>query len=475
MPDGTEARAQRPGSHETPTVAELQARSIERLARIVLYGALFLVAQTCAYVAVWAFATRDASYAWSALIPAVAVPILLGARAAVVKARIVAGVVTLSGCFLGVAIAGAALAPRLWVADLLLPLAALALALPYLDRRGSLRLSATAWLATLVILVLGHMSEHPGPALRSIPPDEFASTAGALALVFVLIHLFGLRLRDELAASESQRADIAAAHARLTELDRMKTAFVNNVAHELRTPLTPLKTNVWTLLQRRATTPPDCQRALDSIDRNVERLASVVESVVDTARLQDMSATFANDTLDLGALVREVADGARETAVASGAELRAEAEPDLVAVGDRKRIFQVVATLVGNAIKFTPAGGRVDVRARRAGDEIVVRVEDTGVGVTPEEQEQLFAPFVQFGDTMQRTRARLGLGLYTARMIAIRHGGRVWCESAGVGRGATFALALPALPPSEHVRAAAPAGRSSEPNGATPERTTLAA
>ena len=242
-----------------------------------------------------------------------------------------------------------------------------------------------------------------------------------------------------------QRELLQAEHDRLKAIDAMKGQFINNAAHELGTPLTPIK--VQAHLLRTGTLGPlneRQQRAVDVLERNVQHLGVMVRDLLDASRLQSGSMRLDRRAADVSTLLRHALESYEEAAGEAGVRLSCECEKDLVAEVDAPRVNQVLLNLLGNALKFTPRGGSVTLRARRDGDALRVEVDDTGGGIPPEDQARLFQPFSQVHDKMQRTRSGAGLGLFISRGIVEAHGGRIWCESEGAGRGSRFAFTLPA-------------------------------
>jgi PAS domain S-box-containing protein len=244
---------------------------------------------------------------------------------------------------------------------------------------------------------------------------------------------------------ERKRSEEAlqAANARLQDLDQMKTQFLNNVSHELRTPLTSIALQLEMLSSRGPLT--ERQRAsLQLVERNLTRLSALVRDVLDVARMQGHGLHLEKVPLDLAEALALSAESFQEIARRARIGLEWRVEGDLRLAADPQRIGQVLDNLFGNAVKFTDAGGSVLAEARREGAEVVVRMRDTGVGLAPGQVARLFEPFGQVHDTSRRTSAGTGLGLYISKGIVERHGGRMWCESAGPGRGATFCFTLPA-------------------------------
>jgi PAS domain S-box-containing protein len=237
-----------------------------------------------------------------------------------------------------------------------------------------------------------------------------------------------------------------ATNRKLKELDRLKTQFINNAAHELATPLTPIK--LQSHLLRVGSLGPLNEKqakAMNVVARNVDHLGLLVKDVLDSARVQGGTLVLRRARTDVVRIVRESAESFHETARGNGVELAVEApEPPVLVDADDARVTQVLFNLLSNALKFTPEGGRVALRVARAPDGVRVSVTDTGIGVRPEDIPKLFQPFSQLHDTSQTGRGGTGLGLYISRGIVEAHGGRIWAESPGPGRGATVTFVLPA-------------------------------
>lgn len=231
---------------------------------------------------------------------------------------------------------------------------------------------------------------------------------------------------------------------RLQEMDRFKTLFINTAAHELHTPLTPLRLAVFSLAEgHKGQLNPGQQATVDVLDRNVRRLGSLVEDVLNAARLQANRMTLQKSTTDLSTLVHEAVDAYEEAARAAGISMNATIPPALPVAADGRRLAQVLDNLLDNAVKFTPKGGRVAVEVGREDGGAFVRVSDTGVGIPKGELARLFQPFSQAHNPMQQTKVGSGLGLYISRGIVELHGGRIEGRSDGAGKGATFSFVIP--------------------------------
>jgi len=221
----------------------------------------------------------------------------------------------------------------------------------------------------------------------------------------------------------------------------LREEFIALASHELRTPLTPLKIQLQLL--RRASSDPELPRHLDPVDRQVGRLAQLVEDLLDTSRLASGSWSLHYQRADLGALARDVVVGLAPELEAAGCAADVRASGAVDGQWDQARLQQVVANLVENAIKFG-AGKPIAVWVRGDGDQVELEVTDQGVGVARDEQRRIFEPFERARQA--RDIAGLGLGLYVVRTVVEAHGGRVGVRSEP-GRGSTFTVRLPRFPP----------------------------
>jgi signal transduction histidine kinase len=228
---------------------------------------------------------------------------------------------------------------------------------------------------------------------------------------------------------------------RLRELDRLKDEFVSLVSHELRTPLTSIRGYLELLLDDENLT--DEQRRFIAVaDRNSERLLEVVSDLLFLAQIEAGKIAIELGPVDLNDVVDECIESSSPVAAAKGIELRvhAQALPNLR--GDRARLGQMLDNLVSNALKFTPAGGKVDVRLSADADGVVLEVEDTGLGIPSEEQAQLFERFFRSSRASENAIPGTGLGLTITKAIVERHGGRIELESAE-NVGTTVRVHLP--------------------------------
>jgi signal transduction histidine kinase len=260
--------------------------------------------------------------------------------------------------------------------------------------------------------------------------------------------VFAIDMTDPIRARE----EVERAREQAERANRAKDDFLAIVSHELRTPLTSILG--WALLARRSSAPVDAGRAFEVIERNARAQARLVDDILDLSRIIGGKLRLNVARTELGAAIASAVDSLQPAADAKRVTLTA-VIGDLGQVdADADRIQQVVWNLVSNAIKFTGAGGHVDVTAARRDASIVVRIADDGEGVEPASIPDLFRPFWQADISTTRSRGGLGLGLAIAQQIVGAHGGTIAASSAGKGRGTTMLVELPVGSPT-----ARPTGR----------------
>ena len=181
------------------------------------------------------------------------------------------------------------------------------------------------------------------------------------------------------------------------------------------------------------------------MQRNAERLQALVSDLLETAGQRDGPPQLARSSTDLALIARQVVESAQPGAGAAGVELGIEGPDAVPAFVDDRRMRQVVDNLVSNALKYTDAGGRVDVRLTAVDGHAEIAVIDTGIGITHGDLEQLFVPFFRADDARRRVSPGVGLGLGIARTIVEAHGGSLTVSSAP-GEGSRFIVTLPRTP-----------------------------
>lgn len=232
-------------------------------------------------------------------------------------------------------------------------------------------------------------------------------------------------------------------NAELRELDRLKDEFVALVSHELRTPLTSIIGYLEMVLDEgRETLDEEQLRFLRTVERNVVRLSRLVDDLLFIARLDAGRMEISARELELEPVLRESAEAARPAADGKSVTLDVEIEPLARVAGDRARLAQLVDNLVSNAVKFTPAGGRVAIRASNGSGRVRVEVSDTGVGIPAAEVPRLFTRFYRASTARTSETPGTGLGLAISQSIAEAHGTRIEVASKP-GTGTTFRFDLP--------------------------------
>jgi signal transduction histidine kinase/ActR/RegA family two-component response regulator len=218
--------------------------------------------------------------------------------------------------------------------------------------------------------------------------------------------------------------------------------FMALLGHELRNPLGALR-NAATLITRMGGTFPELARPLGIIDRQLHHLGQLVDDLLDVARVTTGKISLKLELVDLLALVRGLLDEIRRTGRERGLAITLQApEANIYVRADPVRLEQIVNNLLTNALKYTPTGGRVDVSVA-GGSAAVLRVTDTGVGISPEILPMIFNPFTQAPHSLDRAQGGMGLGLSVVRALVQLHGGTVAVTSAGLGRGCEFTVTLP--------------------------------
>jgi signal transduction histidine kinase len=264
-------------------------------------------------------------------------------------------------------------------------------------------------------------------------------------LLGILRALERIRSRERSARADAEQAQrlLAAQNERLVEADRMKDEFVALISHDLRTPLTSIMGYVELALDDDLDVELDGERRgyLEVVARSSQRLLRLVDDLLFVARLQSGRLELAATRLDLNEIARQAAEEARARADAKQLELVVDSNGPVFFEGDRGRVFQLLDNLVSNAIKFTPDGGRVELRVHADG-AAVLEVCDTGVGFTPAEAARVFERFYRTDKAVERQVPGTGLGLFIAQAITEAHGGRISAHPRD-GGGAVFRVELP--------------------------------
>jgi PAS domain S-box-containing protein len=237
----------------------------------------------------------------------------------------------------------------------------------------------------------------------------------------------------------------------LRSADRRKDEFLATLAHELRNPLAPIRSAV-DIMHRSASLPRDLHPLRAMLDRQSRHLARLVDDLLELARITQGKVELRRQPASVVQCLHEAIEAVRPSLDGARHDLRVVVCADpLVADIDPTRIVQTFVNLLVNAVKFTPAGGRIEVAARREGAQALVRVRDTGIGIAATHIDHLFEMFSQPQPAIDRTVGGLGIGLALVRGLVQLHGGTVQAHSDGQGQGSEFTVRLP-LAPAESFR-----------------------
>ncbi len=286
-------------------------------------------------------------------------------------------------------------------------------------------------------------------ALSPTPVDERASI---IQLIFILTAALESAMSCHALAVNrvvnfEQRQQIEAARDQLASLDEAKTRFTANVHHELRTPLTLILAPLESLRSGDlGELPEPVGRTLRTMHLNGQRLLKLINDLLDLAKLESDRFAIHRVALDLGALVEEVVEGARPMSDRKRIQLRWEQAPSTPRVHvDRDGMEKVIVNLLGNALKFTEAGGQVTVRLGPAEDGagVLIRVRDDGIGIAQKDLGRVFDRFAQADGSATREHEGTGIGLALSKELVELHEGEIWAESEGLGHGTTICVRLP--------------------------------
>jgi K+-sensing histidine kinase KdpD len=260
------------------------------------------------------------------------------------------------------------------------------------------------------------------------------------------LHVLDVFARQAAGALQQARAT-AEMLAEKTRLEEMQNTFVSIVSHELQTPVAIIKSYAATLAREDASWPPETiQRVSRNIEEECDRLTRLISDLLDLSRIQAGRVAMRVGSVDLPRLVSDVIDQLAPRSPRHS--LRATFPPNFPIVrGDADQLRRALFNLVQNAAKYSPNGGEVliagEVRTIDDRRYAVVRVVDQGVGIPAGEEERIFDRFHRADSRLSRSTAGVGLGLYITRSIIEGHGGQIWAESPGPGRGSIFTIMLP--------------------------------
>jgi PAS domain S-box-containing protein len=276
---------------------------------------------------------------------------------------------------------------------------------------------------------------------RPIPIDDSAAPirdrrGGVVGCVLIF--------RD---VTEKRQADreLAESRASLEAADRRKDEFLAMLAHELRNPLAPMR-NSLEILRLARDNEPVADQAISTMERQINQMVHLVDDLLDVARISRGKIALRRERIELRGVVEQALELCRPLAENLRHDVRVSLPAEPVPLqADGVRLSQVLSNLIHNACKYTEPGGRIDVVAERQGEELVVSVRDTGIGIPPAMLPRVFEMFTQVDRTLERAQGGLGIGLTLARELVEMHGGTIEAHSDGPGCGTEMVVRLPLL------------------------------
>ncbi len=240
--------------------------------------------------------------------------------------------------------------------------------------------------------------------------------------------------------------------AELRDANRRKDEFLATLAHELRNPLAPVR-NAVQLLRLKGQATPELQWSTDVIDRQIQAMSRLIDDLMDVSRINQGKIELRRDWVSTEDVLRDAVESSRPLIDECGHELvLVLPEQQLSLHADRTRLTQAFMNLLNNAAKYMDRGGRIEMVAQHAGNDVVVTVKDQGIGIPGDRLQNVFELFSQVESTLSRSRGGLGIGLSLTQRLVEMHGGTVLARSEGAGLGSEFEVRLPLTPePSQNM------------------------
>ena len=266
---------------------------------------------------------------------------------------------------------------------------------------------------------------------KPIEPDILRGKAG------VFFELY--RQRQQIAA---QRDELKAQSEALQEADRRKDEFLATLAHELRNPLAPLRHGLDVL--RKTPESAEAGEIREMMDRQLVVLVRLIDDLLDVSRVSSGKIELRKQTIEAADVIRAALETSRPLIDSNKNSLTLDIPEDPIWLhADLTRLAQVLGNLLNNAAKYTPEGGGIALSLRSEGDDALIAVADTGIGIPAHMQSEVFQLFAQVEHHLDRARGGLGIGLALVKQLVVLHGGAVRAHSAGEGKGSVFTVRLP--------------------------------
>jgi signal transduction histidine kinase len=259
---------------------------------------------------------------------------------------------------------------------------------------------------------------------------------------FEEINRFNVTLQEEV---KKATQELSSANTKLRKLDQVKDEFISIASHELRSPMSTVKNYIWLAKNDIGKNPKKVKENLDIASESTEHAISLVADMLDVSRIEAGRIELNLEKVDIKHEIELIVEELQKQASDKKVNLGSDVPSDLVANADKERVHQVITNLIGNAIKFTPPGGKVKITAEKKGKMIEVSVNDTGIGIKKEDMDKLFTKFgkLEIGTNVPSTQGT-GLGLYISKNIVELSGGKIWVEST-LGKGSNFSFTLPSV------------------------------
>lgn len=271
----------------------------------------------------------------------------------------------------------------------------------------------------------------------------------ALFILTVVVGIFLIRsVQKEVAQREKIEqlaADLEKANERLKELDQLKSEFVSLATHQIRGPLAVIKGYASLMLEGDyGEVPKNLSEPIDTIYKSSQSLAVIVEDFLDVSRIEQGGMKYDFTDFDFAGLVKEVAGELKPNIEKNGLAISVSGcDAPVTVSGDRGKLKQVVGNLLDNSIKYTSKGSiAVSLSVDASAGKVLLTIKDTGAGIRPETIPHLFKKFSRAEDASKNNILGTGLGLYVAKEMLKAHGGKIWAESEGEGKGSTFFVEL---------------------------------
>ncbi|NIS81055.1 MAG: HAMP domain-containing protein [Anaerolineales bacterium] len=233
---------------------------------------------------------------------------------------------------------------------------------------------------------------------------------------------------------------------KLDQIESMRRQLIADVAHELRTPLSAIKASMEGLIDG---VLPEEIETYQQVHREADRMQRLVHDLQELSQVEAGVYDVEFQDVRIADLVEAARDRLERQFVEKGVDLEVDVPADMPLIrADDNRIGQVLLNLLGNALQYTPPGGKVRISASQVGHEIVVKIRDSGIGIPLEHLPHIFTRFYRVDKSRSRVGGGSGIGLTIAKHIIEAHDGRIWAESPGTGKGSTFSFTLPVVPQS---------------------------